>query len=691
MSSGSKIKNKSKIRNIGIMAHIDAGKTTLSERILFYTGLSHKMGEVHEGTAVMDWMEQEQERGITITSASTTCFWGDIVINLIDTPGHVDFTIEVERSLRVLDGAIAVFDAVHGVEPQSETVWRQADRYQVPRICFLNKMDRVGANFEKSLESIEKKLSLKALPIQWPIGSEDNFQGVIDIIEQKAYFWDQDELGEKFSVKEVPPEYQDTIKDKREYLIEKICELDERLMEKYLENMNISLEDIKKTIRKQTLDLKITPVLCGSAFKNKGIQPVLDAVKNYLPSPLEIPDTIGKNPKGKDVVCKTNDKEPLIALAFKIAFDTFSGTLTYIRVYSGCLKVGSQVYNARKGKPERIQKILKMQANSRKEVKEVCSGDIGVVSGLKWTQTGDTLCTKEKIITLEKVKFPEPVISVAIEAKTSVDQNKIEEVLKKLQREDPSCQVRKDLETGQTLLMGMGELHMEILVDRLLKDYKVEARIGKPQVSFRETPVSSWEGSSEFFKEIQGKKHYAKMTLSLKPLEKNTGYLFKDEKNILKNLNPAFEKAVKEGLEQGISSGPFMGYPLRDLEVHLKNIDYRDEELSALALQAVTYQTFRKGLMEVGSDLLEPIFKLEVLSPEEFTGSIISDLNTRRGQIDGMEKQTSLNVISAQVPLMNLFGYATDLRSLSQGRASFSMEMHIYDKLPEKEKQKFLI
>ncbi len=691
MSSGISLKDKSKIRNIGIMAHIDAGKTTLSERILFYTGLSRKMGEVHEGTAVMDWMEQEQERGITITSANTTCFWKDIIINLVDTPGHVDFTIEVERSLRVLDGAIAVFDSVHGVEPQSETVWRQADRYKVPRICFLNKMDRVGANFEKSLESIQKKLSLTALPIQWPIGSEDQFKGVIDVIEQKAYFWDQDELGKKFSVTEVPLEYKSIIQNQREHLVEKICESDEQLMEKYLENVEINSEDIKQAIRKQTLDLKITPVLCGSAFKNKGIQLVLDAVKNYLPSPLEIPDAVGKNSKGKDIICKTDDKESLVALAFKIAFDSFSGTLTYVRVYSGCLKAGSQVYNTHQEKTERIQKILKVHANSRKEVKEIYSGDIGVIAGLKWTQTGDTLCAKDKSVILEKVKFPEPVISVAIEAKTSVDQSKIEEALQKIQREDPSCQVQKDLETGQTLLMGMGELHLEILVDRLLKDYKVEARIGKPQVSFRETPSSSWEGSFEFSKEIQGAKHYAKMTLSLKPLEKNKGYLFKKDSGVLKNLNPEFTKAVETGLEQGMSSGPFMGYPLRDLEVCLKKIDYKEDELSVLALQSVTYQVFRKGLMEVGSDLLEPIFKLEISSPEEFTGPIISDLNTRRGQIAGMEKQKDRTLIFAQVPLMNMFGYATDLRSLSQGRASFSMEMEAYGLLPEKEKQKFLL
>ncbi|MGI9548488.1 MAG: elongation factor G [Bdellovibrionales bacterium] len=687
----SDLKNKNQLRNIGIMAHIDAGKTTLSERILFYTGLSRKIGEVHEGTAVMDWMEQEQERGITITSASTTCFWRDIVINLIDTPGHVDFTIEVERSLRVLDGAISVFDSVHGVEPQSETVWRQADRYKVPRICFLNKMDRVGAHFEKSLESIQKKLSLTPLPIQWPIGSENNFQGVIDLIEQKAYVWDQDELGEKFSIKEIPSEYKDIVQKQREYLIEKICENQEDLMQKYLNDEALSKDEIKQALREQTLNLQVTPVLCGSAFKNKGVQPVLDAVKDYLPSPLEASDTVGKSLDHKEIKIKTDDQEPLVALSFKIAFDSFSGTLTYIRVYSGRLKMGQQIYNARQKKVERVHKILKVHANSRKEVNQIEAGDIGVVAGLKWTRTGDTLCTKEKIVLLETLNLPEPVIFVAIEARTSVDQNKIEESLEKVQREDPSCRVQKDPETGQTLLMGMGELHLEILVDRLLKDYKVEARIGKPQVSFRETPKSSWEGSSEFSKEIQGKQHYAKVTLQIKPLEKDRGYVFKDHKSFLKNLSPELAGAVEEGIKQGISSSPFMGYPLRDLEVELKNLEYKEEELSFLALQAATYQTFRKGLMKVGCDLLEPIFKVEIFSPEEFTGSIISDLNTRRGQIGGIEKKPEINLVSAKVPLMNLFGYATHLRSLSQGRAYFSMEMNSYDLLPEKEKQKFLI
>jgi len=684
-------KNKSKIRNIGIMAHIDAGKTTLSERILFYTGLSHKIGEVHQGTAVMDWMEEEQERGITITSASTTCFWKDITINLIDTPGHVDFTIEVERSLRVLDGAIAVFDSVSGVEPQSETVWRQADRYQVPRICFLNKMDRIGASFESSLKSIQKKLSLTAVAIQHPIGSESQFQGLIDLIELKSYIWDQDELGKEFSVTEIPAEYQNIIQKKREELLEQICEYDESLMKKYLENEEISPLDIKQALRRQTLNLKITPVLCGSAFKNKGIQLVLDAVQNYLPSPLEIANVVGKNVKGKDIICPTDDQAPLVAFAFKIVFDSFSGTLTYVRVYSGCLKLGTQVYNTRRAKAERVQKILKMHANSRTEVQNIHSGDIGVIAALKWTQTGDTLCTKDQKLILESLEFPEPVIFVAIEAKSSLDQNNIEQALQKLQREDPSCQFQKNPETGQTLLMGMGELHLEILVDRLLKNYKVKARIGKPQVSFRETPKASWEGSAEFSKEIQGQKHYAKVTLKIQPLARNQGYKFINPSGLLKNLNPEFYKAVEEGLKQGLSSSPFLGYPVRDLEVHLVALDYKAEELSTLALQAVTYQAFREGLLKIGCDLLEPIFKLEVLSPEEFIGSIISDLNIRRGQIKGVAKRSDVTVISAQVPLMNLFGYATHLRSLSQGRAYFSMEMDFYNLLPEKEKQKLLV
>ena len=679
---------KGKLRNIGIMAHIDAGKTTLTERILFYTGISHKMGEVHEGSAVMDWMEMEQERGITITSATTAFFWEGVQVNLIDTPGHVDFTMEVERSLRVLDGAIAVFDAVHGVEPQSETVWRQADHYKVPRICFFNKMDRVGADFQKGLQSIQKKLSLTPVPLQWPIGCEDSFLGVIDLVEEKALLWDRDELGKEFSVTEIPSEYGEIVKKQREFLMEKAAEGDDRLMEKYLQDQPLTPEEIRQGIRKQTLSLQITPVFCGSAFKNKGVQPVLTAVKDYLPSPLEVPPEKGETPGGKAAVCETDDKTPLAALAFKIVFDSFSGTLTYIRVYSGVLKAGSSFYNVRQGKVERVQKLFKMHSRFRKEIQEIRAGDIGVVSGLKFTQTGDTLCQKNHPVFLESLDFPDPVISAAVEVKTSEDQDRLGEALKNLQREDPSCQVRKDPETGQTLLMGMGELHIEVLVDRLLKDYKVETRVGKPQVSFKETPSKKTSGSGEFAREISGTKHFARVTLEVEPLEREQGFKFE---NKTKNLSDPFVEAVQEGVKQAIGSGPFMGCPLQDLKVTLKEAEFREEEASPLAFQSASGLAFQKALQAGGSDLLEPIFSVEVVTPEEFTGSVIADLNARGGRVEQMGRRKGLQVISTKAPLRNLFGYATDVRSLSQGRASFSMEMTGYDLLPEQEKQKFLI
>lgn len=680
--------DKSKLRNIGIMAHIDAGKTTLSERILFYTGISHKMGEVHEGSAVMDWMEMEQERGITITSAATAFSWKGVQVNLIDTPGHVDFTMEVERSLRVLDGAIAVFDAVHGVEPQSETVWRQADHYKVPRICFFNKMDRVGANFQRGLQSIQEKLSLTPVPLQWPIGCEESFLGVIDLIEEQAILWDRDELGKEFSVTDIPSEYQETVKKQREFLMEKAAEGDDRLMEKYLQDQPLTPEEIRQGIRKQTLSLQITPVFCGSAFKNKGVQPVLTAVKDYLPSPLEIPPEKGEISEGKTAICETDDKKPLTALAFKIVFDSFSGTLTYVRVYSGVLKAGSSFYNARQGKVERVQKLFKMHSRFRKEIQEIRAGDIGVASGLKFTQTGDTLCQKNRPVFLESLDFPDPVISAAVEAKTSEDQDRLGEALKNLQREDPSCQVRKDPETGQILLMGMGELHIEVLVDRLLKDYKVETRVGKPQVSFKETPSKKTLGSGEFVKEISSIKHFAKVTLEVEPLEKGRGFTFK---NKTENLPDSFVKAVQDGVKQAMGSGPFMGCPLQDLKVTLKEAEFKEEEASPLSFQSASGLAFQKALQAGGSDLLEPIFSVEVVTPEEFTGSVIADLNARGGRVDQIGRRKGLQVISAKAPLRNLFGYATDVRSLSQGRASFSMEMTGYDLLPEQEKQKFLV
>ena len=685
------MKDKSLLRNIGIMAHIDAGKTTLSERILFYTGKSHKMGEVHEGNTLMDWMEQEQERGITITSAATSCFWEGVQINLIDTPGHVDFTMEVERSLRVLDGAIAVFDGVHGVEPQSETVWRQADRYKVPRICFVNKLDRVGADFQNSVQSISEKLgSLHPLPVQWPVGKEADFLGVVDLIEQKAFLWDQDdEKGEKYSIKDIPDEYKEICKKQREQLIEKLAEGDEVLMEKYIQNESVGGDEIRRALRKETLNLKITPVFCGSAFKNKGVQPLLSAVRYYLPSPLDIPVVQGEGEKGEKILCRPDDKEPLAALAFKIAFDSFAGTITYVRVYSGVLKSFAKVYNSRQKKTERIQKLLKTHGNSRQEVKEIEAGDIGVVVGLKFTQTGDSLCSEKRVVHLEPLDLPEPVISCAIEARTSEDQAKIEQALKNLQREDPSCHVKKDTETNQTLLMGMGELHLEILTDRLLKDYKVKARVGKPQVSYRETPRSVGKGMAEFAKEISGKKHYAKVVLEVEPLSQDSGFVFK---NKLKEeaLPEEFLEAIKEGVKQGQDSGPFMGYPMRDFKVILSEILFKKEEASLLAFKVAAHQALRKALMEAGCFLLEPVFILQILTPEACTGSIIGDLNTRHGQVESLEKQADLQLIFAKAPLRNLFGYATVLRSLSQGRASFSMEMSGYSPLPEKETEKLL-
>lgn len=679
---------KSQIRNIGIMAHIDAGKTTLSERILFYTGLSRKMGEVHDGTAIMDWMEQEQERGITITSAATACFWKQVYINLIDTPGHVDFTIEVERSLRVLDGAVAVFDSVHGVEPQSETVWRQADTYKVPRICFLNKMDRVGADFLTSFNSIKKKLSITPVALQWPVGSEDQFQGVLDLVEQKMILWNQDELGEKFLISEVPPEHKNTVQEKRALLIEQLAEEDEAFMEQYIKDENVATKHIHKSLRKQTLNLQITPVLCGSALKNKGVQLLLDAVQNYLPSPIDIPPAEAKDFKGRVVPCLPEDTKPLSALVFKIAFDSFSGTLSYVRVYSGVLQEGQVLYNIRQKKSERVQKILKMHSNSRKELKELRAGDIGAIAGLKWTQTGDSLCVKDNILSLESLVFPEPVISVAIEPKTSADQAKIEEALQKLKREDPSCQIKKDLETGQMLLMGMGELHIEILLERLLKDYKVSARVGKPQVSFRETPSSLWEGKGKFDQDIQGRRHFASVSIKIEPLDKDAGVVF--DKGQFATSSPEILSALQEGFEQSVASGPFMAYPMRDLKLSLLDLKYKEEDLSLLAIRTCLYQTFCKGVKEVGSDLLEPVFSLKLTSPDEFTGLIIGDLNARRGQVENIDKQKDLKVITAFAPLTKLFGYATDLRSLSQGRASFSMEMKGYIRLPEKEKQKMM-
>ena len=684
---------KSRIRNIGIMAHIDAGKTTLTERIIFYTGLSRKMGEVHEGSAVMDWMEQEQSRGITISAAATHCLWKDVFVNLIDTPGHVDFTVEVERSLRALDGAVAVFDAVQGVEPQSETVWKQADGHKIPRLCFLNKMDRLGASFEKSLQSIEQKLSLRPVAVQYPVGEEENFQGVLDLVENKILLWKEDGDGKDFSVEDIPPAYKETAREKRSQMLEILGEGDDSLMERYLYHPDVPVGEIQGSLRAQTLSLKLSPVFCGSALKNKAVQPLLDAIRLYLPSPLDVPPAQGLGPKGESLVRRTDDKEPLSALAFKIAFDAFSGALTYIRVYSGEIKSGELLYNVREGKSERAQKILKMHANFRKELKHLRAGDIGALIGLKLSRTGDSLCEKQAPAALAPVSFPDPVLSVALEPKTRADKARLEESLKKLEREDPSCRTRKDKETGQLLLMGMGELHIEILLDRLRKDYKVQARSGRPQVSFREKPSGSWTGERLFDQEIQSVRAFAKIRLKITPcsVERVSPAAYVFHHGEFKRERADILSALKEGLEQALSAGPFMACPVRELEIFLLDMQY-GEEPHLEALRSCMCQTLAQGLREAGCLLLEPVFRLQVHCPPAFSGAVTGDLKARRGEIQTVKEMADgSRRICAHAPLTQLFGYATALRSLSQGRAGLSMEMQTYKSLPEKERQKLFV
>ena len=678
-------------RNIGIMAHIDAGKTTTTERILYYTGKSHKMGEVHDGDATMDWMEQEQERGITITAAATTCYWSNHRINIIDTPGHVDFTAEVERSLRVLDGAIAVFDGVSGVEPQSETVWRQADRYKVPRICFINKLDRIGADFKMSVESIAEKLKGHPIPLQIPIGCEDQFQGVIDIIEQKAYVWERDGgQGENFKIMDIPAELQEEAQSAREKLLETVAEFDDDVMEKYLEGMELTTVEIQRTVRVGTLSLSITPVFCGAAFKNKGIQPLLDGVLSYLPSPLDVPDMVGFDPKNEDkeIVCPTDFQKPTIALAFKIASDSFAGSLNFIRVYSGVVAVGSQMLNPRQGKKERIQRLVKMHANSREEIKQLKAGDIGAVVGLKFTGTGDTLCESKKPIVLESIQFPEPVISVAIEAKATADQDKMYRVLERLQREDPSCLVRTDPETGQMLLSGMGELHLEILIDRMLREHKVKANVGPPQVSYRETLQSVVKGAATFEKEMAGKAQYASCQIQAAPTDRGAGISFS---SAISDFPQKYVKAIEVGIKEAAEVGPLAGSPMTDIQIELISADHREDESSDMAFKVAATLAFRKAILSKKSQLLEPIFNVEVVTPEDYMGNIIGDLNSRRGKINNISQRGAHRVVDAEIPLVHLFGYATDLRSLSQGRATFSMEFLEYNFVPSKIEKEILI
>ena len=673
-------------RDIGIIAHIDAGKTTVTERVLFYTGISHKIGEVHDGKAVMDWMVQERERGITITSAATTCFWKPIGdeeyrINIIDTPGHIDFTVEVQRSLRVLDGAVVVFDGVAGVEPQSETVWHQADKFQVPRICFINKMDRMGANFEKSFESILQKLSPNAVAAQLPIGEEDKFEGVIDLLTMKALKFEGD-FGETVKTEEIPENLLERAKEWREKLVEKIATEDEELLEKFLTKQEILIDELKKVLRKATLSYKLVPVFTGTALKNKGVQPMLDAIIDYLPSPIDLPPVKGTDPKtGNDLERKAEDKEPFSALAFKVASDPYVGTLTYFRVYSGSLTKGSYLLNSTTKEKERISRILRMHAAEREEVSEVFAGDIAATVGLKNTGTGHTLCDEANSIVLEKITFPEPVISIRIEPKTKADQEKMGLALKRLAEEDPTFRVKGDLETGETIISGMGELHLEIIADRMRRDFKVEANVGRPQVAYKETIQKEAEAEGKYIKQSGGRGQYGHVWLRVEPKERGEGFEFIDEIKggiIPKEFIPAVEKGIKEARDKGVVAG----YPLVDVSVALYDGSFHEVDSSEIAFKIAGSIAFQEACKRAKAFLLEPIMKLEVVVPSEFFGDIIGNLSARRGKIEETEDRLNLKVISAKVPLTEMFGYATSLRSLTEGRGTFTMEFNSYEEVP---------
>ncbi len=672
-----------KTRNIGIMAHIDAGKTTTTERILYYTGVTYKMGEVHEGTAVMDWMVQEQERGITITSAATTCFWKDHRINIIDTPGHVDFTVEVERSLRVLDGAVAIFDSVAGVEPQSETVWRQADKYRVPRIAFMNKMDRVGADFFMSVESMVERLGANPVPVQIPIGAEDKFRGPVDLVRMKAIYFDDEALGAKYVEGDIDPALLPEAQKHREKMLEALADIDENIMEKFLNGEEITEAEIKAALRKGTLTLKLTPVLCGSAFRNKGVQQLLDAIVDYLPSPLDIPPVEGKNPVDDSVVHrKASADEPFSALAFKVMTDPYVGQLTYLRVYSGVLRAGSYVYNSSKGVKERIGRLLKMHANKREELKEVRAGDIAAAVGLKNTLTGDTLCDEHAPVVLESMEFPEPVISVAIEPKTKADQEKLSQALSKLAQEDPSFRITVDEETGQTIISGMGELHLEIIVDRLLREFKVGANVGKPQVAYRETIKAVSRGEGKFIKQTGGRGQYGHVVIEIEPAETGKGLEFVNKivgGVIPKEYIPPVEKGIREAMDSGILAG----YPVVDVKATLYDGSYHEVDSSELAFKIAGSMAFREASKKAQPVLLEPIMSVEVVTPEEYMGDVMGDLNSRRGKIQMMDRRGKAQVIKALVPLSEMFGYATDLRSKTQGRATYTMQFSHYEEVPK--------
>jgi elongation factor G len=672
-----------KYRNIGIMAHIDAGKTTTTERILYYTGKSHKIGEVHDGAATMDWMEQEQERGITITSAATTCFWNDHRINIIDTPGHVDFTIEVERSLKVLDGAVCVFDGVAGVEPQSETVWRQADKYKVPRICFVNKLDRTGADFYMCVSMIKDRLGCKPLVLQLPIGSEINLKGVVDLVKMKAIIWQNEDLGAKFDVVDIPADLKEKSDKYRKELVEAAVEEDEKLMEAYLEGKEPSEADLKRCIRKGTLDFNFVPITTGSAFKNKGVQPLLDAVVDYLPSPMDIGSIEGTKLGTEDKVeMKFGDQEPFSALAFKVANDPFVGSLTFIRIYSGTIKTGTSIYNSSKEKTERVGRMLLMHANSREDTKEATTGDIVALAGLKFTVTGHTLCDEDKPILLEPMEFPDPVIEIAVEPKTKADQEKMGEALARLAKEDPSFRVSSDEESGQTIIKGMGELHLDIIIDRMKREFKVEANIGAPQVAYRETILNSSEVTYIHKKQSGGSGQFAKVTLSVEPLEPGKG---REVENKIKgaSIPKEFIPGVEKGVESVAESGILAGFPIIDYKVTILDGLHHDVDSSVLAFEIASRYCFKEACQKASLKLLEPVMKVEVVTPEDFMGDVIGDLNSRRGQVASTEPRGNATAIAATVPLANMFGYINNLRSATQGRAQYTMQFSHYDKVPQ--------
>ena len=677
-------------RNIGIMAHIDAGKTTTTERILYYTGRTYKIGEVHEGAAEMDWMEQEKERGITITSAATTTFWSGSDnkrskhrVNIIDTPGHVDFTVEVERSLRVLDGSVAVYDGVAGVEPQTETVWRQADRYGVPRICFINKMDRIGADFFFSYKSIIERLGANAIPIQLPIGAESNFQGVIDLIYMKAIVWSGEKLDAKFEYQDIPDDLKDQAKDYREKLVEAAAECDDELLEKYLEEGELTEEELKKAIRLGTLNMKIFPVLCGTAFKNKGVQILLDAILDYLPSPLDVPSIKGHEMgnEEKEIERKSDDNEPFSALAFKVMSDPFVGKLTYFRVYSGILKKGSYILNTSNGKKERVGRILQMHANNREEIDQVYAGDIAASVGLKDTTTGDTLCEEASPVVLESMTFPEPVIDLAIEPHTRVDQEKLSTALNRLSDEDPTFRVKMDHETGQTIISGMGELHLEIIVDRLKREFKVEANVGKPQVAYRETIRGEIEQEGKYIKQSGGRGQYGHCFLRIKPAEAGDGYKFIN--SIVGGVIPReYIPAIDKGIQEALQNGVVAGYPVVDVSIEVYDGTFHDVDSSEMAFKIAGSMATKSGLKKAKPVLLEPIMDVEVVTPEDYIGDVVGDLNRRRGKIASMDPRGNARVVRSTVPLSEMFGYATDLRSSTQGRASYTMQFKHYEEVP---------